>query len=93
MLLAPEDAAVYTRLHASIGELTPTWSPAIGLLDLRLLLLTRGGPLWRDIGLVLDADLVPVRAHEWGPERMLYATLRLTRRVFPGLATQRFCHR
>jgi hypothetical protein len=91
-VLSPEDAVVYGCLHAAIGELTPTWAPAIGLLDLRLML-NRSGPLWREFGPALDADLVPLRAREWGAGRMLYAALELARRVFPSVPTRRLLPR
>ena len=84
LLLAPEDAVVYACLHAAIGELTPTWAPAIGLLDLRLML-SRVGPLWGGFGPALEASLLAGRAEEWGAERMLYCVLELARRVFPDL--------
>ncbi len=88
LLLSPEDAVVYGCLHAAIGELTPTWAPVVGLLDLRLML-GRVGPLWGALGPALDAGMVPVRAREWGAERMLYSTLELTRRIFPSLELPR----
>ena len=91
-VLSPEDAVVYGCLHAAIGELTPTWAPAIGLLDLRLML-NRVGPLWGELGPALEADLVPRRAREWGAERMLHVGLGLARRVFPSLKTERLLPR
>ena len=84
-VLAPEDAVVYTCLHAAIGEFTPTWAPAIGLLDLRQLWL-RKGPLWGAVGGLLELSAVSHRAREWGAERMLYAALAIARRVFPSLS-------
>jgi Uncharacterised nucleotidyltransferase len=83
-LLAPEDAVVYGCLHAAIGEFTPTWAPAIGLLDLRELL-DRPGPFWGTLGPSLASELVRVRAGEWGADRMLHVALALAGGLFPSL--------
>jgi hypothetical protein len=90
-VLAPADAVVHACLHAAIGELTPTWSPAIGLLDLRLML-GRRGPLWGDLlggfGEALDPPALAARARDWGAERMLHGVLELARSVFPSIGAR-----
>jgi hypothetical protein len=83
-VLSPEDAVVYCCVHAAIGELTPGWAPALGLLDLRLML-GRAGQFWGAFGPALETELISARAREWGAERMLYCVLEVARRVFPSL--------
>jgi hypothetical protein len=82
-LLAPEDAVAYSALHLCLGELTPVWAPAIGLLDLREML-RRRGPFW-GFGPPLNPQRIAERATEWHSERMLFVALTETQRLFPSI--------
>ena len=84
-LLAPEDAVAYSALHLAIGELTPEWAPAIGLLDLREML-RRRGPFW-GFGPALSLPRIAERAVEWHSERMLFVALTATQRLFPSVTS------
>jgi len=84
-LLSPEDAVVAQAIQPARNELSPSGCPAIGLLDLKLML-EREGPFWgRAGGPSLRLRDVAQRAEEWRAEAFVYSGLSYAARLFPSL--------
>ncbi|HUB06456.1 MAG TPA: nucleotidyltransferase family protein, partial [Myxococcales bacterium] len=87
-LLAPEDALIAQALQPARNELSPSGCPAIGLLDLKLMI-EREGPFWGSAGgPALDLSGVARRAEAWGAGAFVYAGLGYAVRLFPSLAAR-----
>jgi hypothetical protein len=85
-LLSPEDAVVAQAIQPGRNEFTLSGCPAIGLLDLKLML-EREGPFWGSAGgPPLRLGDVARRAEEWRAEAFVYAGLAYATRLFPSLA-------
>lgn len=84
-LLAPEDAVVVQAIQPGRNELSLSGFPAIGLLDLKVML-EREGPFWgRAGGPPLRLEEVARRAAEWRAEPFVQLGLSYAARLFPSL--------
>jgi hypothetical protein len=85
-LLAPEDAVVAQAIQPGRNELSLSGFPAIGLLDLKLML-ERDGPFWGTAGgPLLELGEVARRAAQWRAEPFVQVGLHYAARFFPSLA-------
>jgi hypothetical protein len=85
-LLSPEDAVVVAAIQPGLNNLALSSFPAIGLLDLKLML-EREGPFWGSAGgPPLRLGDVARRATDWRAGAFVYTGLSYAARLFPSLA-------